>query len=475
MTSTRASLLHLRLSALADCVEMRETSHGRGLFAARAFEEGAEIFSEVSLFACAPRFAADLNRSAAASRIRVPGRPHARAASKRALELPFQAGAIVSSAEFAGDASALDELAPIGGAAQKGSRVCPLRVSDVLRKNGAEADFGALGTLTSVLLVLSMINHDCEPNAGWRSMWDAAAGVPRFSVRASRRILQNDEIKFSYVAVDAARDVRRARLRSGWGFECECARCQARGDDAVVVVCSVCLGPVPCNADSLGCASCSLTWPACGYESSATARSARDDAIWFLEHEGDPRRNCKRLRDALELIHPTDAGFRATLRAFLAETFDPEAPSPCCVCAHEGLSLAARAVRDGTAACPWLSSPLQVIISELILADTAALISSERGTQCAGCFEAGAGAGSVDKWRSIAATSYAAAAQKAAICLKSEDESFVELLLAAAARPPATRVELDILRRSRDEALEDATARASSQIDEAVKGRLFGP
>jgi hypothetical protein len=484
MTSPHKTLLHLRLTTLADFVYVRETAHGRGLFAARAFDEGAEIFSEACLFACAPRYAADLNRAAAVCRARVPGRPHARAAMPQALALPFAVGAIVSSAELADDASALDDLAPLCGAPQKGRGVCPLRISDVLRKNGAEADFGEIGTLTCVLLVLSMVNHACDPNAGWRSSWDSSAGVPRFSVRAAKRIERNAEINFSYVPVDAARAVRRARLRAGWGFECACARCLSCGDDATAVVCSICSGPVRCDATSPGCASCNASWPACGFESSAAARSTRDDAIWFLGHEGDLRRDCTRLRDALKIVHPTDAEFRATLRALLADAFAPDAQSPCGGCALEGLVLTARAVRDGTVDCSWLSSPLQVIAAELTLADAAALAAAVASegccTRCVECegqgraIAASAASESANKWLVTAATSYAAAAQKATLCFTSEDESFIELLVAAAACPPLTRGELYKLRRSRDEALESASIRATVHINDADFKRLFG-
>jgi hypothetical protein len=485
MTSPPASLLESRLAALSDRVELRTTpAHGRSLFAARDFAAGEEIFSEAALFCASPTLVAALNRAAAVSRARVPGAPPRSARAARApppLPLPFS-GALVSSAALDADARALDALAPAAAsaltAADAPRGVCPLRLSDVLRVNGAEADVGAgdAAPLTAVLLVLSMVNHACAPSAGWRSAWDAAARAPRFSVRAARALRAGEEVTFAYVAADAPRRTRAARLRAGWGFACDCARCDGRvRDDAAAAVCAACGGPVRFDGggsecDAVGCIACGASWAAAGFPGgAAAARSARDDAIWWLENEG----GAARLAAALATVHATDASLRAALRPLLADALDGALP---CACAADGLAAAARAVRDGAAAAKGAVAPSLDVATHALCGDVSALLAAARGARIeapvgAACDCPRPPAAAVVAARGDAARAYAAAA--AAARRAGADAETTALLDAAAASPPASHAALRDTRRARDAAAAAAATAAHGAIDASLRARLW--
>lgn len=69
---------------------------------------------------------------------------------------------------------------------------------------------------------VSMFNHDCRPGAAYHL--DAGL-VHRTYVAAAAGLRAGDEVSISYLDGFRARDVRRARARANWGFECGCAQC----------------------------------------------------------------------------------------------------------------------------------------------------------------------------------------------------------------------------------------------------------
>lgn len=67
---------------------------------------------------------------------------------------------------------------------------------------------------------VSMYNHDCRPSVAFHL---ENGLVHRTS--AVRTAAAGEELSISYVDSYRARDVRRARTKQNWGFECSCAQC----------------------------------------------------------------------------------------------------------------------------------------------------------------------------------------------------------------------------------------------------------
>lgn len=67
---------------------------------------------------------------------------------------------------------------------------------------------------------VSMYNHDCRPSVAFHL---ESGLVHRTS--AVRMAAEGEELSISYVDSHRARDVRRARTKQNWGFECTCAQC----------------------------------------------------------------------------------------------------------------------------------------------------------------------------------------------------------------------------------------------------------
>lgn len=67
---------------------------------------------------------------------------------------------------------------------------------------------------------VSMYNHDCRPSVAFHL---ESGLVHRTS--AVRTAAAGEELSISYVDSHRARDVRRARTKKNWGFECSCAQC----------------------------------------------------------------------------------------------------------------------------------------------------------------------------------------------------------------------------------------------------------
>ena len=77
---------------------------------------------------------------------------------------------------------------------------------------------------TAVFANISRVNHSCDPNAEVRFLFDDH----RATLVATRRIRAGEEVSISYIDDNARAGVKRRReMLAGWGFECECAKCDA--------------------------------------------------------------------------------------------------------------------------------------------------------------------------------------------------------------------------------------------------------
>lgn len=107
-------------------------------------------------------------------------------------------------------------------------------ILDIVMNNSFNLPLDAPSTDDGVAFVgnfpeVSMYNHDCRPSVAFHldhglvhrtlAARGAAAGAAAAGIRPG------EELSISYVSSFRARDVRRARTRRNWGFECACAQC----------------------------------------------------------------------------------------------------------------------------------------------------------------------------------------------------------------------------------------------------------
>ncbi|KAF2840060.1 SET domain-containing protein, partial [Patellaria atrata CBS 101060] len=70
---------------------------------------------------------------------------------------------------------------------------------------------------------IARINHDCRPNAIYRT---DDSGIAQ-EVSALMLIKPGEEITFSYAPSELGHNARRKYLKDNWGFDCECSLCTA--------------------------------------------------------------------------------------------------------------------------------------------------------------------------------------------------------------------------------------------------------
>ena len=94
--------------------------------------------------------------------------------------------------------------------------------------------------------VICLANSSCAPNCtseeegGGGGGGGAEGAAPGYVLRARRALAAGEECTVAYVPRAWPKARRAAELRSGWGFECACARCAAPHDDTQVARCSAC-------------------------------------------------------------------------------------------------------------------------------------------------------------------------------------------------------------------------------------------
>ena len=477
-----------RLNALASNVRLAHDcgSRGRGLLAARAFDPGDEIFSETSILCCSSATAMTLRRTAAIARMRRPG---VRATKQKATPQSLLSEPVLLCSNFT--ARAVDPLSPrilsslIRDDSDASDNLCALRLADILRENAAEASFGP-ASFPSILLVLSMINHSCHPNAGWHSSWDAVASQPRFSVRAARSIAEGDEILFSYVSVDVPRSTRQAQLASGWNFRCQCSRCSSVGDDAMVLRCAVCGDAVPCVDNPVGCPGCDSDWLRSVNVSSADEAAAlRSDVLWWMRDEPHLTHH---ILSAISKVHPRDADLRkAMIDVIDAEfaIFDSEnGKISLCQCRLRMLVELAGSFLDGSQA-PWMRSLSLSPAAHLVAGDVyiLATVATDLQTSCVRSQSSNAicsvqvfdeaESGRIRE-RALDCLSQALSAAKRTTRQASSNE-FVQSLESALYSPPMSIIELLGFRAARRASLAADVKSAGGNVDAKSAGILFPP
>ena len=462
---------------------------GRGLFAVRAFAAGEEIFSETALLCCSKSTAASLRRAAAVARTRRPGvrapRVGSTVVATAPVPVPVVDSVLLNAVLF--KPQLLDNFSPLLlTAASSPDVLCALRLTDVLRENAAEADF-ATRAFPALVLLLSMINHDCRPSAGWQSSWDAASQQPLFSVRAARELKAGDEISFGYCPVDAPTSTRRAQLFAGWHFACTCARCTGSaaqgGDDAMVLRCLECGGKAPCGPASAGCVDCGATWQsAAGVVDAGTSAALRTDALWWAR---DEPHLTPHVSVAIARLHPQDCELRRALRDIIDTEFAAVVNGVLpYACRLRLLMRAAETILSGSTAL-WMCSldvspiPHLVVAEVMSLAAACCCVASDGvhapapPCDCKDC--AAFTQEERARARERAALCFGDAARAARLTARSDcTNQFARAVETAAASPPLTLPALLHYRAARYAALLADTAAAGARIDARSASVLWG-
>ncbi|KAI7284263.1 hypothetical protein KC345_g2402 [Hortaea werneckii] len=93
-------------------------------------------------------------------------------------------------------------------------------VLNVFRNNNFDIGNGT----QAIFKDICRLNHACIPNA----QGNFNANLDRFTIHALRPISEDEEITLSYLAEHgASRDARQHRLKSNYGFPCDCPACDS--------------------------------------------------------------------------------------------------------------------------------------------------------------------------------------------------------------------------------------------------------
>lgn len=95
---------------------------------------------------------------------------------------------------------------------------------------GSPSDVGKGGLGKALFQYARMANHSCDPNVRYTFSWDPATGAAIINFIACRPLSHGEEVFISYLDVEElatlSRVERRQKLRSTWGFDCDCSRCE---------------------------------------------------------------------------------------------------------------------------------------------------------------------------------------------------------------------------------------------------------
>jgi SET and MYND domain-containing protein len=94
-----------------------------------------------------------------------------------------------------------------------------------------DGEFVAIGS--GVYPNVAMLNHSCRPNASVMYAMPTGATAqrgPHAKVRAIERIQAGQEVTLAYIDLAGTRQTRRALLKSGYCFDCQCVRCSDSTD-----------------------------------------------------------------------------------------------------------------------------------------------------------------------------------------------------------------------------------------------------
>ena len=197
-------LLHAsRLAAFPSLSLAPSPIGGRGLFAARPFSPGDVLLTEAAVCWGSP-------------------------ASPAALSSTLPPVAL--------DATLL-QMAPCCGDANAAPHSRALLVAATMKANawGCTVLGGEPGA-RALFPVLCLCNHSCSSNAAAAQV-GSSSSTPHYALTARKPIAAGEEITVSYVPRSWSKAKRRAGLREGWGFICDCERCAAGFDDTRALRC----------------------------------------------------------------------------------------------------------------------------------------------------------------------------------------------------------------------------------------------
>ncbi|KAF2198011.1 SET domain-containing protein [Delitschia confertaspora ATCC 74209] len=212
--------LHLDCPNYTSSTMIRQTpTHGRGLFASKAFKRGELILVEKAFVL--PSYVMEDKRSQCLLCFgemvkKVQCNPSLR---KKFFEL--DAGSSFSRVLHEGG----------GGEGIKGEDTQDVpdvfRIHAILRHNSFNAPLTSFSLLhqphqemrTGIWLHASSINHSCIPNSVRTFVGDI------FVLRATRDVKEGEEVVMQYLSPDVDEKVRAERLGE-WGFECRCRLCE---------------------------------------------------------------------------------------------------------------------------------------------------------------------------------------------------------------------------------------------------------
>lgn len=187
------------INVQAPGVETRDVpGKGRGLVATRAIHRGEQILAYTPALVIRRSLVDDLSRTDQLRLLR-----DAVSRLPRTTRMAFWRQ--LGQTHEDGDDDILDIV-------MNNSFNLPLRPS-----GGAEATF--IGNFPEV----SMYNHDCRPSVAFHL--DFGLVHRTHAARGGAAIQPGEELSISYVDSFRAREVRQARTKRNWGFECACSQC----------------------------------------------------------------------------------------------------------------------------------------------------------------------------------------------------------------------------------------------------------
>lgn len=95
-----------------------------------------------------------------------------------------------------------------------------VKVQDIVKANTFQMLLVASNHL-AIFPETSRLNHDCAPNAQYVIDWEMLS----HTVHTTREIEEGEEITIAYTSPLEKAQLRREKMKEGFGFECSCARC----------------------------------------------------------------------------------------------------------------------------------------------------------------------------------------------------------------------------------------------------------
>uniref|UniRef100_A0A6A7GA76 Histone-lysine N-methyltransferase ASHR1 n=1 Tax=Hirondellea gigas TaxID=1518452 RepID=A0A6A7GA76_9CRUS len=164
-----------------------------------------------------------------------------------------------------------------------------------------------------VFPLTAVFNHSCDPNCVL--MFSNPDRPNRCYVRSSRPIAKGEELTIGYVELGCPTSIRRAELRKGYFFECECPRCSNDADELDAVWETLrcpsgnCSAVIPSTYDLDGLC------PTCGTDLSEHNIDITLEKVARLRNQGDEARSSGQLLQAKTLFEKAYAALELVRHA----------------------------------------------------------------------------------------------------------------------------------------------------------------